>query len=79
MSKNPESPLDRLKKVALWQWGLIVICAGVAGGAFASLSASPGRSAADRGAALGRGVATLVFILAGVALIIMHFVRRRRG
>jgi hypothetical protein len=35
-------------------------------------------TAQQRGAALGRGVATLLFIIAGVVLIILHFVRRKR-
>ena len=78
MRKQSESPMDRLKKVALWQWGVIVICAGVAANVFGSLRASPGGSAAARGEALGRGVATLLFVIAGVVLIILHFVRRSR-
>ena len=78
MSKKPESPWERLKKVTLWQWGLIVICAGVAANLFAGLQASPGGSAAARGEAFGRGAATLVFVIAGVVLIVLHFVCRQR-
>jgi len=78
MSKKPETPMERLKKVAMWQWGLIVIFAGVASNLLMGLQASTGGSAAARGQALGRGAATMLFVIAGVVLIIMHFVRRKR-
>jgi hypothetical protein len=77
MSKKPESPMERLKKVTLWQWGLIVIFAGVVSNQLMGLQATRG-SAAARGQAFGRGAATLLFVIAGVVLIIMHFVRRKR-
>ena len=78
MSKNPESPRDRLKKIALWQWGLLLIVAGFLSNAIVGLQQSTGDSAAERGQVLGRGVATLLFVVAGIAFIIAHFVHRNR-
>jgi hypothetical protein len=37
-----------------------------------------GKFAAARGQAFGRGLATLLAVMAGVVLIIMHFVNRKR-
>lgn len=76
--KRPESGMDRLKRLALWQWGLITIFAGVLANVVMSFQAPSGGSAAARGAALGRGVATMLFVIAGVVLIVMHFVRSKR-
>ncbi|MCC6510705.1 MAG: hypothetical protein IT423_16495 [Pirellulaceae bacterium] len=78
MSKRPETPMERLKRTPLWQMGLVVIGAGIASNLVMGLSATSGGSAAERGQALGRGLATLVFVIAGVVLIVMHFVRRKR-
>jgi len=79
MSKKPQSPWERLKRLALWQWGLLVIFAGLMATPLMMVMQSPaGRPAAEqRAEALGRGVATLVFVVAGVVLIVLHFVRRK--
>ncbi len=76
--KQPDTPMDRLKKVALWQWGLIVIVAGIAANVVMSLQATPGNSAEARGQAVGRAAAAALFVIIGVVLIILHFVRRKR-
>ena len=78
MSKKPDTPMERLKNVALWQWGLLLISASVFANVAMGLQASPGGSAAARGEAFGRGVSTLLFVIAGVVLIVIHFVRRKR-
>ena len=78
MIKKPDTPMERLKKLALWQWGLILIGAGVVANVAMGLQASPGDSAAARGQAVGRGIGTLLFVLAGVVLIVIHFVRRKQ-
>jgi hypothetical protein len=78
MTKKSETPLERLKKIALWQWGLILIGAGVAANLVSGLGPPAGGAAAARGQALGRGVATLCFVVAGVVLIVLHFVRRKK-
>ena len=59
MSKKPESPMERLKKITLWQWGGIVIFAGILSNLLLGLQASTGRSATARARAFGRAAATL--------------------
>jgi hypothetical protein len=78
MRKKPESPMERLKKITLWQWGLIVIFAGILSNLLMGLQASAGRSATARARAFGRAAATGLFVIVGIVLIIMHFVRRSR-
>jgi hypothetical protein len=74
MSKRPRP------HIPLWQWGLLVIIAGLVANMFMGLMPAPsGGSAAARGQAFGRGVATVLAIIAGLVLIIMHFVRRKPG
>ena len=78
MAKKQETGLDRLKKLALWQWGLIVIFSGLLSNVVMGMQASnASSSAARRGAEMGRGVATLFFIVVGVILIVLHFVKRK--
>jgi hypothetical protein len=76
MSEKPESPR---KKLALWQWGLLAIFGGVAANLMMGMQQSGGSSATARGEALGRGVAALLFIVVGLTLIVIHFIRRKRG
>ena len=77
--KQPETPMERLKAMPLWLWGLICIM----GGVFANISnqfmieANNMRGAAARGAQFGGAAAALLFIAIGVVLIIMHFVRQK--
>ena len=75
MSKRPGSPLQRF---TLWQWGLLVIFGGIMANLLTGLMPPPGDSAAARGQAFGRGAATLIAVVAGVVLIVMHFVRHKR-
>lgn len=76
---QPETPVERLKAVALWQWGGLCIVAGLlANQVGGMLSTARANSAAARGETLGRGVAALIFVIVGVVLIIMHFARRKR-
>lgn len=80
MTDKNESPRDRLKKVTLWQWGVIVISAGVFANATMMVLESPAASEAQRrGELLGRGVATLLFIALGIGLIVAHFVRKKKS
>ncbi len=78
MNKQPETGMDRLKKVALWQWGLITIVAGVFANMVMTMQAPDGDSAAVRGQVAGRVIATLLFVLIGIALIVVDVIRRRR-
>jgi hypothetical protein len=79
MPKKPETGMDRLRKIALWQWGLIVIMSGVLANVVMRMQATGGSSAAERGAAMGRSVATLFFVVVGFVLIVLHFVRPKRS
>lgn len=69
------------KQLPLWQWGLFLIVwgplAAIASGFIMNAPAVP-VTAADRGAAFGRGLVSVLCIITGVVLIILHFVRRRR-
>lgn len=79
MSKKRETPAGRFKAVTLWQWGLLFIIAGlVANMVVGNFLPPPGNSAEARGQALGMVVACLLFVFAGVGMIIVHFVRRNR-
>ncbi len=78
MGKRAETPMERLKSIALWQWGLIIIGAGILSYLVTSLQASPGNSAEAQGQALGRAMASLFFLVVGIVLIIVHFVRGKR-
>ena len=72
---KPESPLSR---VPLWQWGLLLIVAGlVANFAVGELMPQASGSAAARGQAAGRMAVMVLAVVAGVVLIVMHFVRRK--
>lgn len=77
MAAKRETPLQRLKSTPLWQWGMICIVSGIASNLLNFTSGSA-NSAEQRGAMVGRGVASLLFILAGVVLIVVHFVRAKR-
>lgn len=80
MTDKKESGRGRLKKVALWQWGIIVISAGVFANVCMMLMESPAASDAQRrGQELGRGVASALFICIGIGLIVAHLVRRKKG
>ncbi|MFN0053628.1 MAG: hypothetical protein ACKV0T_15725 [Planctomycetales bacterium] len=72
MQKKP----DGFQGIPLWLPGLLLIV----GGIVAHLAAGwifpiVGNSAADRGRAFGQGLVTGLCVLAGVALLVRHFVR----
>ncbi len=71
MNRKPGLP------IALWQIGLLLIVAGVAANVVMDVigSSAPAGSAQARGEAFGRGLVTLLFGIAGVVLIVVHFVR----
>ena len=81
MTQKPESPKDRLKRLPLWLWGLLCIVGGTLANSVAIITGhapKPPLTDAQRGEAFGRGLATFVFVIVGVVLIILHFVRRKR-
>ena len=79
MAEKPDSMVERMKKMPLWQWGGCFIFGGVFTNLAAQLVIDAGdmpraeARATQLGAAFGGGF----LILAGLALIVMHFVRRR--
>ena len=80
MVEEPETFLDRMKHQPLSYWGVICLFAGV----FSSLAmnlmidAADMRRAEERAAQLGGAVAGGLFVILGIVLLIMHFVRRKR-
>lgn len=63
----------------LAMWGGLLIVAGiVAFQAVAQIMPAPAGSAEARGQAFGRGLGTVLCVIAGVVMIIMHFVRQGR-
>lgn len=73
-SKSDETPMDRLRKIPKWQWGMIFIFAGMASNLMPYIRPTPANTAEARGAALGAAAASLVFIIAGIVMIMLHFV-----
>lgn len=74
--RKKETGWDRLRAIALWQWGLLCIVAGGAANAVgAAMQTATG--SAGRAEAMGRAVGALLFVVVGVGLIIAHFVRKR--
>jgi len=75
MSKS-KSPSKRL---ALWQLGLLLIIVGPLAYTFLSLiwPLEPPLTNEQRGQAFGRGVASVLAIIAGIVMIVVHFVRRK--
>lgn len=75
MRRNDETFGDRMRKITLLQWGLFCFL-GAGFSQVASLAQGP---APDRASAAGRAAAGLVFVVAGVVLIVLHFVRPKRS
>ena len=74
MPKNDESFRDRLRKITLVQWGAFCMFSGGFAGVAGMLQ--PAKNQAEL---LGRGVAVMLFWVAGIVLVILHFVRRGRN
>jgi len=68
--KKRETGAQRLKSMPLWQWGAILIFAGMVANMVLGLQAVPSNRAAARGQELGRGVATGLFVLAGAGMML---------
>ncbi|QDT53360.1 hypothetical protein Pan44_13770 [Caulifigura coniformis] len=75
--KNRESDAVRLKSMPLWQWGAILIFAGMVANMVIGLQAVPSNRAAARGQALGRGVATGLFVAVGAGMMLFDVMRRK--
>lgn len=68
-------------RLALWQIGLLLVIAGPLANIFLSMvwPLEPPLTNEQRGQALGRGLAALVSVIAGIVMIVLHFVRRSRS
>jgi len=75
--KKAETGLDRLKAFPLWQWGAICIFAGMTANVVMALQPTPSSTAGARGQALGRGVATGLFVLLGIGLMLFDVLRKK--
>jgi hypothetical protein len=75
--KKPETGMDRLKALPLWQWGAIFIFAGMMSNFVMELQAPPANTPAGRGQAAGRGIATALFVIAGFAMIVWDLLRKK--
>lgn len=80
MANEKDSLLDRMKQLPLWQWGSLLIFGGVFSNLAAGLLIDAGdmsrseQRATQLGAALGGGLV----VVAGIVLILWHFVRARK-
>jgi len=78
-SAPPETGMDRLKKIKLWQWGAIVIFSSLFSSVMMQfMTPEAASSAARRGQEVGRFVACLLGIFVGSAMIIIHLVRSKK-
>jgi hypothetical protein len=64
----------------MWNLGLLIIFAGIAANPIVGMILpAPPDSAAARGQAAGRAVATVLAIITGVVLVVVDLVRRNRA
>jgi len=68
------------KKQPLWWWGVMLIFGGVfANVVLTAMRPAGSLTSAQRAQMLGQGIATLGAIVTGIVLIVVYFVRSRRG
>lgn len=79
MSEKPDSLLNRMKRLPLWQWGLIFIFASLFVGLASTMAIDEAdmRRTQERAARLGSACGSGLFMIAGIVLIVLHFVRRK--
>ncbi len=79
MSKKRTSPSNS-KQFALWQLGLFLIIAGPL--AYTLLATiwplKPPLTNEQLGQAFGRGLVSILSVIAGVVMVVLHFVRQKR-
>lgn len=75
MPRSDESFGDRMRKITWLQWGLLCLI----GAGFSQVGGLAVQGPApDRASAAGRAAGGLLFVVVGVFLIILHFVRPKR-
>jgi len=83
MSEKPEKPdslIERMKRLPLWQWGGIFIFSALLTNMLAMQMIASGdmRRAEERATQLGSACAGGLLVIVGIVLIVLHFVRRNR-
>lgn len=78
--ENPDSLIERMKKLPLWFWGYLFIFGAIFGNLIMAMLIDEAnmRRANERAAQLGSGAAGAILTLIGIVLIILHFTRRKR-
>ena len=76
MPRRDETPRERLRKIPLWQWGLLCLLGAGFSGLLTTTMMGPPKGRAE---AAGRGAASLLFVVAGLVLIVLHFVWPKKG
>ncbi|HUQ73048.1 MAG TPA: hypothetical protein VM165_26195 [Planctomycetaceae bacterium] len=79
MPKKRRSPA-KSQSLALWQIGLLLMIAGPLAYVFLDIvwPLKPPLTNEQRGAAFGRGLASVLSMIAGAVMVALHFVRRKR-
>jgi hypothetical protein len=76
--KKAETGMDRLKAMPLWQWGAIVIFAGMMANMLTGLvMPTPSGPAEARGQALGRGLVSVLALVVGLGMILRDVLRKK--
>ena len=79
MAEEPQTFRERLKQFALWKWGLCCIFSGLMVGMLTMGGRPTHRpNAHERAQLYGSLAATSLIIVAGIVLIVIHFVRRKK-
>ena len=75
--KRKSAPSNQL---ALWQMGLLLMVAGPLAYIFLDIvwPLTPPLTNEQRGQAFGRGLVSVLSVIAGVVMVVLHFVRRKR-
>ncbi|NND96157.1 MAG: hypothetical protein HKN47_02370 [Pirellulaceae bacterium] len=81
MAKDNDTPMERLKKQPLWFWGFVCIFSGVFSNLlFMMMLDGQSMPRAERRAVqFGSGVACMLFIIIGIVLIVMYFIRKKKS
>lgn len=77
---NQDTGLARMKKMPLWQWGLLCIVSALAAQAVTTAFRGPRRgpiSMNQQAQEFGQAVGVGLIVVVGIVLIIVHFVRKK--
>ena len=72
--------IKKMKKWSLGMWGFILICSGPIAFVLLPYDRPPGPLTDDqRAQMMGHGLGTLLPLVVGVVLVVIHLVRRKKG